>query len=302
MRYFLRSSSLIIRGKFRICSSGPGGGIRDCTTLINHQLPHNFSQDPDRELEILALSLGLSYPDTAGLLTTVDMNTLCILSWDALTVFVTAGIIHPVHPDQVNSVAQKSPNTPGTINIIVIVQNFSDQALVNAVIKATEAKALALRDAGHGFAGTVTDAVIIASDGADTIRYAESATKTGQMIHETVHAGVTRALLRQSDTRKNHPSFFIRSGIGGPHWFLWEKEHCKYYPCHYEGQCCDFCYCPLYPCGDMTLGDWIEKPGRPPIWACTRCLLNHHPQVTRHLIRNPEASLLELKSLYSKYL
>ncbi len=298
MRYFLRSSSLIIRGKFRVCSSGSNGGIRNCTTLINHQVPHDFSMDPEKELELLALSLGLSYPGTAGLLTAVDMNTLCILSWDNLTVFVTAGI---THPDQADSAVSDSGYTPGTINIIVLVQDFHDQALVDAVITVTEAKALALRDAGFDFAGTVTDAVLIASEGSGPIRYAGSATRIGQMIHEGVYAGVTKALLRQADTKKRGPSFFIRSGMGGPHWFLWEKEHCKYYPCHYEGQCCDFCYCPLYPCQDTTLGDWIEKPGRSPVWACTRCLLNHHPQVTRHLIRNPEASLLELKTLYSRY-
>ena len=90
------------------------------------------------------------------------MNTLCILSWDNLTVFVTAGI---THPDQADSAVSDSGYTPGTINIIVLVQDFHDQALVDAVITVTEAKALALRDAGFDFAGTVTDAVLIASEG-----------------------------------------------------------------------------------------------------------------------------------------
>lgn len=297
MRYYLRSSSLIVRGKFRVCSSGPDGGIRNCTTLLNHQVSHDFSHDPEKELEFLSSSLGLSYADTAGLLTAVDMNTLCILSWDMLMVFVTAGI---THPDPVKPSEPATEHAPGTINIIVLTQHLRDQALVDAVITATEAKTLALRDAGYDFAGTVTDAVIIASEGRGTIRYVGSATEIGQRIHEAVHTGVTEALLRQSDSRKKKPSFFIRSGIGGPHWALWEKEHCPYYPCHYQGQRCDFCYCPLYPCGDTTLGDWIQKPGRAPVWACTRCLLNHHPRVTSHLLKNPEASLLELKSLYSK--
>jgi len=303
MRYFLRSNSLIVRGKFRICSSGPHGGIRNCTTLINHQVQNDFSHDPEKELELLSYSLGLSYTDTAGLLTAVDMNTLCILSWDTMMVFVTAGITHPDPVQSSVPVSEDVPNpAPGTINIIVLTRDFHDQALVDAVITTTEAKVLALRDAGYDFAGTVTDAVIIASEGQGTIRYAGSATETGQRIHETVYTGVTKALLRQSDTKKKKPSFFIRSGIGGPHWVLWEKEHCPYYPCHYQGQRCDLCYCPLYPCGDTTLGDWILKSERAPVWACTRCLLNHHPLVTSHLLRNPEATLFELKSLYSKIL
>jgi adenosylcobinamide hydrolase len=225
------------------------------------------------------------------------MNTLCILSWDGLMVFVTAGI---THPDPAGFPESVPDSTPGTINIIVCIQDFLDQALVDAVITVTEAKGLALFDAGHNFAGTVTDAVIIASEGTPRIRYAGSGTEPGRRIHEAVYVGVTKALLRQSDTKRKKPSFFIRSGIGGHHWVLWDKEHCPYYPCHFAGQRCDFCYCPLYPCGDTTLGDWIEKPGQAPVWACTRCVLNHHPAITHHLLKNPEASLAELKSLYSK--
>jgi hypothetical protein len=38
------------------------------------------------------------------------------------------------------------------------------------------------------------------------------------------------------------------------HWVEWSPEGCPYYPCHFEGQQCDFCYCPLYPCLDTSLG------------------------------------------------
>ncbi len=296
MRYYLRSSSLIVRGKFRACSSGPRGGIRECTTLINHQVPPHFSSDPHREIESVCLALGLSYDKTAGLLTAVDMHTLCILSWENLTVFVTAGV---THPDPKGFGEMVPENSPGTINIIVVTENFHDQALVDAIITVTEAKSLALLDTGHECMGTITDAVLIATEGAGEIRYAGSGTEIGQRMHETVYVGVREALARQIGSHKK-PSFFIRSGIGGHHWVLWEKGHCPYYPCHGEGQRCDFCYCPLYPCGDIALGDWVQKSGKKPVWACTRCVLNHHPVVTQHLLRNPEASLLELKSLFSK--
>lgn len=298
MRYYLNSSSLIVRGKFRVCSSSLDGGIRDCTTLINHQVSKNFSGDPERELETLVLSLGLSKKSTAGLLTAVSMNTLCILSWDSLTVFITAGV---THPDPVGLDKIQSPPTAGTINIIVMVQNFSDQGLVDAVITVTEAKSLALRNIGHSFAGTVTDAVAIATEGSGDVRYAGSATEIGQRIHATVFFGTQQALMRQTGViQRKKPSFFIQSSMGGSHWIEWEKKNCPYYPCHFEGQWCDFCYCPLYPCGDTTLGDWIEKPGKASVWSCTRCTLNHDPRVTSHLKRNPEASLEELKALFLK--
>jgi adenosylcobinamide hydrolase len=182
-----------------------------------------------------------------------------------------------------------------------MVQNFSDQGLVDAVITVTEAKSLALRNIGHSFAGTVTDAVAIATEGSGDVRYAGSATEIGQRIHATVFFGTQQALMRQTGViQRKKPSFFIQSSMGGAHWIEWEKKNCPYYPCHFEGQRCDFCYCPLYPCGDTTLGDWIEKPGKASVWSCTRCTLNHDPRVTSHLKRNPEASLEELKALFLK--
>nr|WP_269850484.1 cysteine-rich small domain-containing protein [Methanosarcina horonobensis] len=26
------------------------------------------------------------------------------------------------------------------------------------------------------------------------------------------------------------------------------RKTCEYYPCHFEGQNCTFCFCPFYPC------------------------------------------------------
>ena len=300
MRYYLKPPSLIIRGRFRVCSSGPNGGIRDCTTILNHQVSPDFSGDLLKKIEYLSMSHGFSYQTTACLLTAVSMNSLCVLSWDSLTVFITAGITHPDPVMVIPSLPSPEPGA-GTINIIIIARDFSDQGLVDAVITATEAKVLALRNAGHSFAGTVTDAVLIASEGTGEVSYAGSATEIGRMIHESVLYGVEIALQQQSSsTLQKKPSFFIRSGIGGPHWIKWEREHCPYYPCHFKGQRCEFCYCPLYPCGDISLGDWIFKPGRNPVWSCTRCMVNHDQQVTRHLLRNPEASLQEIKGIYSR--
>ena len=48
---------------------------------------------------------------------------------------------------------------------------------------------------------------------------------------------------------------------------------CDYYPCHKEGQLCDFCYCPFYPCGDgSTGGKWIKNKN---IWSCEDCFWIH---------------------------
>lgn len=51
------------------------------------------------------------------------------------------------------------------------------------------------------------------------------------------------------------------------------NTECGYYPCHEEGQHCDFCYCPFYPCGDKSTGGrWIKGKN---VWSCEDCMWVH---------------------------
>ena len=50
------------------------------------------------------------------------------------------------------------------------------------------------------------------------------------------------------------------------------KKKCKYYPCHFEGQDCRFCYCPIYPCEDERFGKWYKS-----VWDCSKCTIFHEP-------------------------
>ncbi|ADG13997.1 cysteine-rich small domain protein [Methanocaldococcus infernus ME] len=48
------------------------------------------------------------------------------------------------------------------------------------------------------------------------------------------------------------------------------NRDCPYYPCHFEGQTCLWCFCPFYPCEDESLGEYIEgKHGK--VWSCEKC-------------------------------
>ncbi|AAB85880.1 MULTISPECIES: precorrin-3B C(17)-methyltransferase [Methanothermobacter] len=50
-------------------------------------------------------------------------------------------------------------------------------------------------------------------------------------------------------------------------------ENCEFYPCHFEGQNCAFCYCPFYPCAEgSTGGRWIRDRG---VWSCQDCTWIH---------------------------
>lgn len=54
------------------------------------------------------------------------------------------------------------------------------------------------------------------------------------------------------------------------------EQNCKYYPCHFEGQDCTFCYCPFYPCNNTEKGGKIYhgKNGID-VWDCSECNYIH---------------------------
>ena len=68
------------------------------------------------------------------------------------------------------------------------------------------------------------------------------------------------------------------------------NRECEFYPCHYDGQYCDFCYCPFYPCGDSsTGGQWIKGKN---VWNCKECMWVHEKEAV-DCLRKPLEELLE---------
>ena len=84
---------------------------------------------------------------------------------------------------------------------------------------------------------------------------------------------------------QNHYEKFLNGEVvHGP------NRECEFYPCHYEGQYCDFCYCPFYPCGDSsTGGEWIKGKN---VWNCKECLWLHSKDAVECL-RPPLEDILE---------
>lgn len=59
------------------------------------------------------------------------------------------------------------------------------------------------------------------------------------------------------------------------------NRNCEYYPCHFDGQDCTFCYCPFYPCNDPFLGkEIISKKGNK-TWSCKDCFWIHRNDVAK---------------------
>ncbi len=291
MRYYLDASTLFIRGSFRAASTGILGGIRSVSSLISHTVPPDWRHDDaEKEIERIAAAEGIG-SDLFGLLTSVPVQQACILQYDFITVFVTAGI------------RREPPATAGTINIIVCSsEGMEDSALLETIMVAAEAKAEALLGLDLPATGTPTDAVIAASEGGGGHRFAGRITPAGMRVREAVLYGIPEALRRHdAGIQSGRPAFFIYSRFQGGHWAEWKPgKECPYYPCHFEGQACDFCYCPFYPCKDESLGQWVKGSNGGKVWNCAACTLLHEPAVASYFRKYPNASREELMQYSEK--
>ncbi|MBO8181703.1 MAG: hypothetical protein H0Z28_02785 [Archaeoglobus sp.] len=73
---------------------------------------------------------------------------------------------------------------------------------------------------------------------------------------------------------------------------------CKYYPCHFSGQDCTFCYCPFYPCLNYDMGGEIKLTSEGKfVWSCQDCWLIHDKKFAEDVIlalsRFPRQRLVE---------
>ncbi len=57
------------------------------------------------------------------------------------------------------------------------------------------------------------------------------------------------------------------------------NQECPYYSCHFEGQDCSLCFCPLYPCMDPNLGSMVKARSGGEVWSCEKCYWTHRSDV-----------------------
>jgi len=284
MRYYTESDTLFVRGSFRAASTGVNGGIRPVSTLLSHTLrPDCDASDAEKVLDVSAAAAGIG-GNYFGLLTTVPVSRACVLQYDFITVFITAGI------------RREEPGRAGSVNIIVTSsEGMSDGALLETIMVATEAKAEALLALDLPLTGTPADTVMAGCEGEERHYSAGRLTEAGKRVRVAVLHGIPAALTRHdTGVAADRPAFFIFSRIKGEHWIEWSPEDCPYYPCHFKGQSCDFCYCPFYPCKDESLGQWVSGSNGGRVWNCARCKLLHKPAIAAYLKKYPGASLNEL--------
>jgi adenosylcobinamide amidohydrolase len=150
-------------------------------------------------------------PGVVGLLTAAPLEyTQCVLKDEGgikVLALVTAGVSNALNVSERTPVSHSGGAfpAPGTINTIVVTDaEIADECMISTVITATEAKTAALLDlrvrsaaTGSQATGTGTDAVVVVSGRGAPVRYAGGHTLFGQLVGETVHSAVSRALMKR---------------------------------------------------------------------------------------------------------
>ncbi len=194
-----------------------GGDIKETEHIMSVRVP----DDPDqRELALRrpraflrerSQALGNQEP-VVGLITTLDHERLEVATHSegniTVAALATVGLTHLSAPGRHN-VVYTGEDRAGTINLVVLADaRLSPEAEVRAATLATEAKTLALFEAGVKTSdgtvatGTSMDTIIVASTGRGPFfRYSGSSTLLGHLIgravYDVVAAGVKTDLTSQ---------------------------------------------------------------------------------------------------------
>ena len=209
-------------------SSAPlGEGLVRASWILSGQVSRQAClPDPGSYLRQLAAQLGVpDRPDgigVVGLLTAVAHRDLQVSSQAesgvTVTSLATVGVDHGSSPRDKDAGSHGEPATPeaepaiqpGTINLVTLVDaDLSTGALVRASTLATEAKTLAMVEAGlktrqgHIATGTATDATVVGHSGRGRyFKYAGSATLVGWLVGQAVYRSVTQGLAAYNSRKR----------------------------------------------------------------------------------------------------
>ena len=200
-----------------LSSSVIGGDMKETKHIMSVRVPDDPEQRefalrrPRAFLRERSQALGNQEP-VVGLITTLDHERLEIATHSdgniTVAALATVGLSHLSAPGRHN-VVYTGEDRAGTINLVVLADaQLSTEAEVRAATLATEAKTLALFEAGVKTSdgtvatGTSMDTIIIASTGRGPFfRYSGSSTLLGhligQAVYDVVAAGVKTDLASQ---------------------------------------------------------------------------------------------------------
>ena len=180
-----------------------GGDMRETSHIMSVRVPNDPTQRdfalkrPRAFLRERAQALGNQNP-VVGLITTLDHERLQVATHSEggikVAALATVGLTHVSAPGRHN-VVYTGEGQAGTINLVVLADaQLSPEAEVRAATLATEAKTLALFEAGVKTGdgsiatGTSMDTIIVASTGRGPFfRYSGTSTLLGNLIGRSVY-------------------------------------------------------------------------------------------------------------------
>jgi adenosylcobinamide hydrolase len=191
-----------------LSSAMVGGELNTARHILNMHVHDNYNNDtPATDLTALANSLGINEP-FVGLMTAAKLERMQVMCQEEAGVTVaailTVGLTLPTAAGVSESAIQFSQ--PGTINTILIIDaNLTPSARANAIVTATEAKTLALIEAGvrtpaGGLAtGTGTDSIVIATTQRGPLcEYAGPVAPVGALLARAVRSAMQNAFVLRS--------------------------------------------------------------------------------------------------------
>ncbi|MFT8320225.1 MAG: heme ABC transporter ATP-binding protein [Bacillus sp. (in: firmicutes)] len=193
-----------------ISSGVTGAGIGWYTSFVNRHVDKRYKcDDYQQEMKHYLLAHHFVPEQTVGMMTAVYVEDAAYHTYKeedfSVFIVVTAGVGNAV--DAANSKEHPSHLLPGTINIWIFINGeISEQAYVQSIMTATEAKASVLRNqqvidpvTGTIATGTSTDSILIAAtqEGAE-LEFAGTITRLGKLIATGVAECLMKALEKRS--------------------------------------------------------------------------------------------------------
>ncbi|WP_045515684.1 adenosylcobinamide amidohydrolase [Neobacillus niacini] len=198
----------------RTMSSGViGSGTGWHQTFVNRHVGKDYNcSDHRKEMADFLKAKGFEPSETVGMMTAVVLEDVSYKYFAetgfSLFVVVTAGVGNAI--DASKSEQHTFDKVPGTINTWIFVNGeLTEEAFIQCIMTATEAKAKALHDlkvidavTGTVATGTSTDSILIAATQAgEILEYAGTITALGKLIGKAVYECTSEAI-QKSQKRK----------------------------------------------------------------------------------------------------
>ncbi|MHA6253172.1 adenosylcobinamide amidohydrolase [Oceanobacillus sp. CAU 1775] len=190
-----------------VSSGVVGAGFGWYSYFVNRHVDEHYNYvDHRKEMRDYLTAEGFNPSQTVGMMTAVPLEENSHRLYEgngfSILVVVTAGAGNVVDSTR-TSMLMMGPVKPGTINTWIFVNGrLTDEAYIQSIITATEAKAQVLRDLNIKDAqtntiatGTPTDSILIAAtQQGRELNYAGTATELGSLIGKAVYQEMKQAI------------------------------------------------------------------------------------------------------------